>query len=78
MSAISQRDWQDQEDGRALRELREAVPDGWFSVGWMPGPNGWRWEVVASRTAVPPMPAPGISVGQSLVAAADKAREALR
>lgn len=30
MTAINPQDHQDMEDGRALRELREALPEGWF------------------------------------------------
>ena len=32
MSAISAQDWQDQEDGRALRELRETLPEAKVEV----------------------------------------------
>ncbi len=41
MSVIDPQTWRDAEDGRALRELREALPDEWEvaidsrSTGWV-------------------------------------------
>ena len=71
MSAISQQDWQDQEDGRALRELRE-VPDLIAAEGtWHPLSR--TWKVTAW------VPSGGVDkYGPTIADAADACRAALR
>lgn len=69
----------DQEVGRALRELLNALPpDSWLSVLWVPGPNGWRWEVAASESIPPPPIVTAVmGRGRSIVIACDSARKAM-
>ena len=80
MIVISQQDWQDQEDGRALRELREALPNDWEAVPritrediavevWSPSGGGSYFE--------PPQP-DIYKTGATIAAAADACRAALR
>ena len=68
---------QDHRDGRALRRLREALPDGW-SIKMGLNPLGPHWWVQVRRTWRPD-DTPYLSRdGATIAGAADKCREALR
>lgn len=80
VSAISPQDWQDQEDGRALRELREAAGAGYF-FHVVDQDGEFRLNVAAFR-ADPlrdyQLRAYSSTKGATIAAAADACRAALR
>lgn len=76
MTAISQQDWQDMEDGRALRELLAVVNEmvGDFDIELSDDPG----EIAETRYMVRILDTGRYGMGPTIAAAADKAREALR
>lgn len=79
MTAISPQDWQDQEDGRALRELREALPqNGWLRLVIN---SDREYRIVVSRITATDYRREDIEMSPcstTLAAAADACRAALR
>ncbi len=70
MSAISAQDWQDQEDGRALRELREAGVADYEVIHYADGTVLLRAKAPSGRGWMS-------HLGPTIAAAADACREAL-
>ncbi len=72
---------QDIEDGRALRELREALPDEWddplLTIQWYRWEGGPRWTVSPQDAAAEPSSVNRAGRGPTIAAAADACREAL-
>lgn len=90
MNAISPQDWQDQEDGRALRELREAYQGRRCIVSaslLVPAIDDYSddvWEVGIFKATVAPLE-DGLTgvivvkeIGNTIAEAADACRAALR
>jgi hypothetical protein len=77
MGVIDPQTWADAEDGRALRELREALPEGWSGPAIYPKPLNAGWHAEAFDDRMDSLDGRH-GEGHTIAEAADACRAALR